>query len=89
MTAILKLKLVIILNSQELISEFLILIKDFAVYRPNLALKLFEEIHLLALDYIALLDFLGDDKEENRLATTVVLPLVSEIYIVLLSHSPQ
>jgi len=75
---------VIILNSQELIFEFLKILKDFATNRPILALRIFEEIKLVFLDYQALMDFLGDCKEENKVATTQVIPLISEIYISLL-----
>lgn len=45
---------------------------------------MFEEIKLLVADYQSLLDFIGDSKEENKIATTQVIPLISEIYLALL-----
>jgi len=53
-----------------LILEFFKILKDFATFRPVLALKIFEEIKLVFLDYLALMDFLGDCKEENKVAST-------------------
>lgn len=46
-----KLKLIILLNNQDLILQLLFIIKDFASTKTMMAFKIFEEIKLNFLDY--------------------------------------
>ncbi|KAL4490257.1 hypothetical protein ABPG72_004296 [Tetrahymena utriculariae] len=80
-----KLKLIVVLNNQTLIFEFLKIIKDFCSSKQAQALKIFEEIKLIYADYQQLMEFIVDCKEENKIASQQVIPIICDTYSSLLS----
>ncbi|EGR31375.1 hypothetical protein IMG5_111100 [Ichthyophthirius multifiliis] len=85
-----KFKEIISFLNQELVFEFFILIKDFVQNKPVQALKTFDFVKEMLLDYQNSMNHItGEDKMQSKVALQQILPQTMHIYALYLNFCIQ